>query len=360
MATGNGKVKIIDGDGHVIEDSAAIIKMMPSPFKERVWTSQLFPPLDHHHAAFMVDLPPNSFREVDANDWVNFMDGAGFESTVVYPTWGLAVGKYVEPPFARAATRAYNDWLHEFYTGPHDRIRGVGLIPMVDVGFAVEEMHRMVEELGFVGAMLPSNIVKGSLGSPEYHPIYAAAEKLGCALAVHGGAHDNYGINDFNNFAGYHAIGHPHGMVVSLTSMLFNGVFDKYPGVKIGFLEGGLAWLFMVLERCNGSYSAFRPYDPKDEMLKLNDGESMREYILRHVAAGRIYLGIEGDEPDIGYAVSQFGSEAFFFSSDFPHEVNEETIQAELDELDELESISAQDKANILRHNSERFYGLPA
>lgn len=350
--------RVIDGDGHIVEKPDQIIKMMPSPYSERVWPTQLFPPLDHHHSAFLVDLPPDSFRDIDPEGWVKFMDFANFDCTVVYPTWALAVGKYVEPHFARAATRAYNDWLHEQYCGPHQRINGIGLIPMIDVAFAVEEMHRVVEELGFAGIMLPSNLVKGTLGSPEFHPIYATAEKLGCALAVHGGAHDNYGINDFNNFAGYHAIGHPHGMVVSLTSMLFNGVFDKYPGVRIGFLEGGLAWLFMVLERCAGSYEAFKPYDPAGEMLRLNEGESMREYILRHIREGRIYLGIEGDEPDIGYAVSHFGSEPLMFSSDFPHEVNESTIQAELDELNANDAISAQDKENILRNNSERFYGL--
>lgn len=353
-------VRVIDGDGHVIEKPEAIIKMMPSPYKERVWPTQLFPPLDHHHGAFLVDLPPNSFRDVDARGWVDFMDFANFEAAVVYPTWGLATGKYVEPHFARAATRAYNDWLHEFYTGPQSRIKGIGLIPMIDIGFAIEEMHRVVEELGFAGVMLPSNLVKGTLGSPEFHPLYAAAEKLGCALAVHGGCHDNYGIDDFNNFAGFHAVGHPYGMVVSLTSMLFNGVFDKYPGLRVGFLEGGVAWLFMVLERCDGSYRAFKPYDPERELLQLSDGETMREYITRHLREGRIYLGIEGDEPDLGYAVSCFGSEPFFFSSDFPHEVNEETIRAELDELNELDAITAQDKANILRHNSGRFYGLEA
>lgn len=350
--------RVIDGDGHVIEKPEQIIKMMPSPYSERVWPSQLFPPLDHHHSAFLVDLPPNSFRDVDAQGWVDFMDFANFESAIVYPTWALAVGKYVEPHFARAATRAYNDWLHEYYTGPQNRIKGIGIIPMIDIGFAVEEMHRVVEEYGFVGAMLPSNIVKGTLGSPEFHPIYAAAEKLGCALAVHGGAHDNFGMNDFNNFAGYHAVGHAHGMVVSLTSMLFNGVFDKFPGLRIGFLEGGLAWIFMVLERCAGSYEAFKPYDPQGEMLKLQGDETMREYILRHLREGRIYIGIEGDEPEIAYAVSQFGSEPLLFSSDFPHEVNEETIQAELGELEQNAGLSILDKENILRNGAQRLYGL--
>ena len=353
-----GNLGYRDGDGHVIEDIDGIMKFLPKPFRDRVGLTQLVPPLDHHHAAIVVDVPEGAFQPVGPQGWADFMDGAGFETTVLYPTWFLAVGKYAEEPIARAATHAYNDWLHEMYTGPYEQMKGVGLIPMMDIGYAVEEMHRCVEELDFKAIMLPSNMLKGSLGSKEFHPIYAAAEKLGCSLAVHGGAHDNFGMNDFNTFAAYHAVGHTHGMILAMTSMLFNGVFDKFPNIKIGFLEGGLAWIFMILERCAGSYGAFKPYDPDGEYLQLADGESMRDYILRHMREGRIYLGIEGDEPDIGYATSVIGSEPLFFSSDFPHEVNAATIDAEIDELFELESIGDQDKANIMRHNSERFYAL--
>lgn len=351
-----GNLAYWDGDGHVIEDMDGIMKMLPKPFRDRVGLTQLMPPLDHHHSAIVVDVPEGAFRPVGPQGWSDFMAGAGFDKAHLYPTWGLAVGKYAEEPIARAATRAYNDWLHENYTGPFSELEGVGLIPMIDIGYAIDEMHRCVEELGFKAIMLPSNMLKGSLGSKEFHPLYAAAEKLGCSLAVHGGAHDNFGMNDFNTFAAYHAVGHTHGMVLALTSMLFNGVFDKFPNIKIGFLEGGLAWIFMILERCAGSYGAFKPYDPEGEYLQLKGDESMRDYILRHISEGRIYLGIEGDEPDIGYATSILGSEAMFFSSDFPHEVNEETIDAEIDELFALDSIDDQAKANIMRHNSQRFY----
>lgn len=357
--TSQTAVPMIDGDGHVIEDMNAIVKFMPSPYKERVTGAALFPPLDHHHTAFMADVPPQSFRMVDADDWVEFMDQGNFESAVVYPTMGLAVGKYVEHHFARVATRAYNDWLYEFYSQRNSRIKGVGLIPMDDPGFAVEEMHRVVQELGFVGVMLPSNLIKGNtLGSKEFHPIYAAAEKLGCSLPVHGGCHDYFGINDFNTFAAFHAVGHTHGMVVSLTSMLFNGIFDKFPGIRVGFLEGGLAWLLMVMERCSGSYGAFKPFDPDKELLQLAPEEGMRDYIIRQMKEGRINIGIEGDEPDLAYAVQRFGSEPFFFSSDFPHEVNEDTIQEEIDELYENEQMSLADKQNILRNNAKRFYAI--
>lgn len=360
MSNATDEFKVIDGDGHVIEYVDDIVKFMPRPYRDRVMGMQVFPPLDHHHSAFMADVPPRAFRMVNDKDWVAFMDHAGFEATVVYPTFGLAVGKYVEHHFARAATRAYNDWLHERYTGPAPRIHGMGLVPMDDPGYAVEEMHRVVEELGFAGVMLPSNLIKGTLGAKEFHPLYAAAEKLGCALAVHGGCHDNFGINDFSSFAAYHAVGHTHGQIISLTSMLFAGVFDKFPGLRVGFLEGGLAWVLTVLERCAGSHGAFKPYDPAGELLRLEDGETMGDYMLRHFREGRIYIGIEGDEPDLAHAVSRLGAGPFVFSSDFPHEVNEDTIREELGELHADPGLSRADKRGVLRDNAARLYGIAA
>ena len=77
------------------------------------------------------------------------------------------------------------------------------------------------------------------------------------------------------------------------------------------------------------------------------------------IKAGRVYVGVEGDEPSLAWAVKQFGPEAFVFSSDFPHEVNIESCQHEIEELLENDELSEDDKQAILYDNALRFYGLP-
>ena len=77
------------------------------------------------------------------------------------------------------------------------KLKAMALIPMQDVSEAVNEMRRAVKELGMPGAMLPSRGLPFDLGHRTYWPIYAEAEKLGCALAVHGGCHHGLGLDTF-------------------------------------------------------------------------------------------------------------------------------------------------------------------
>ena len=83
--------------------------------------------------------------------------------------------------------------------------------------------------LGMTGGMLSGTGIKGNLGSKEYWPIYAEAERLGCPLAVHAGNHVNFGMDQMNVFAPAHAIGHPLAMMIGLGGLVFNGVFDRFP-----------------------------------------------------------------------------------------------------------------------------------
>ncbi|MYK35372.1 MAG: amidohydrolase family protein, partial [Chloroflexi bacterium] len=108
---------------------------------------------------------------------------------------------------------------------------------------------------------------------------------------------------------------------------------------------------------CSGAYDAFTPVDPQRRFLRIEEGDNVEAYIQRMIDAGRLFVGIEGDEPMLANAVDKYGSGAFVFSSDFPHEVNIDTIRAEIDELLENEAVSESAKEDILYRNAARFYG---
>src|SRR5947207_2178355 len=86
------------------------------------------------------------------------------------------------------------------------KFNGVALIPMQDVPSAVIELRRAVKELGMLGAMLPSNGLRFHLGAKEFWPVYEEAEKLDCALAVHGGCYGDLGFNSFGVFPATRAL----------------------------------------------------------------------------------------------------------------------------------------------------------
>lgn len=350
--------RIIDGDGHVMEDFQAILDMMPAAYQKKHELLPLFPPLDHLHSADLIEFPPHAFEPVGREGWLEFLEDVGIESTVLYPTHGLSYGKVVSRYWAIDLARGYNDWLYENYCKQSPRFKGMALIPLQDPEAAVLELRRAVEELGMCGAMLAANGINMHLGHKFYFPIYAEAERLGCCLGVHGGSHDNFGMDDLNPYAPVHALGHSFGQMVCFGAIIFNGICDKFPNVRFGFLEGGVAWLLVCLERFDRSYETHIEYDPRGEFLQLKKGERVSDYVTRHMREGRLYIGCEGGEPDLAHAISRVGNEPFVFSSDFPHEVNNDICKEEIGEVIESNELTEDDKAAVLYRNAERFYRL--
>ena len=353
---------IYDGDGHIFEDREAIVSRMPRAWREARAVSRIgpIPELDNYHGLLSIT-PEGSFSNPDgAAGWARFMDELSIGGAALYPTDALSVGRMVDRDQAIALTRAYNDWLAEEYLARDARLQGLALIPMQEPDAAVRELRRAVEDLGMRGAMLPATGLPQHHGAKTYWPVYEEADRLGCCLSIHGGAYPNLGFNDLNVFAAIHAMGHPFGITIGFMSLLFNGVFDKFPNVRYGFMEGGVGWFLMALERADGSYKAFTPLDPRGEYVRLQDGESVRDYIARNVKEGRLYVGVEGDEPDLAHAVRTVGSEAFVWSSDFPHEVNVRTCGDELREMAENPELSDDDLDAILWRNAARLYAAPA
>jgi len=356
---GTPAIPVIDGDGHVMEDWDGILGFMPEPYrKSRLGGRRLFPPLDHLHSGRLNHTLPGAFRQVTPDEWLEFMDDTGIERAVLYTTGGLAIGKIVNAEFSVDIAKAYNDWLYHTYLTKDRRFQGIGLIPMQVPEEAVKELRRMVEELGFAGAMMPSMGLKGHLADKEYWPIFAEASRMGCCLAVHGGAHEGLGMDYLSPYAPINALGHPFGQMIAFASIVFNAILDRFPRLRIGFMEAGVLWLMTCLERFDRGWETHIPYDPSGAYLQLEAGEKVSDYIIRHIKDGRIFVGCEGTEPMLADAIRVVGSEAFIFSSDFPHEVNTEYCRHEIEEINRSPLLTADHKHALLHRNAENFYSL--
>jgi len=356
---GTPAIPVIDGDGHVMEDWDGILGFMPEPYrKSRLGGRRLFPPLDHLHSGRLNHTLPGAFRQVTPDEWLEFMDDTGIERAVLYTTGGLAIGKIVNAEFSVDIAKAYNDWLYHTYLTKDRRFQGIGLIPMQVPEEAVKELRRMVEELGFAGAMMPSMGLKGHLADKEYWPIFAEASRMGCCLAVHGGAHEGLGMDYLSPYAPINALGHPFGQMIAFASIVFNAILDRFPRLRIGFMEAGVLWLMTCLERFDRGWETHIPYDPSGAYLQLEAGEKVSDYIIRHIKDGRIFVGCEGTEPMLADAIRVVGSEAFIFSSDFPHEVNTEYCRHEIEEINRSPLLTVDHKHALLHRNAENFYSL--
>ena len=351
-------MQIIDADGHV--NDRAYGEEIASYMPKGQQLAQVFPELDHLHFRFL-----KQNRRATGNpgpqEWIRFLDETEIDWTVLYPTTGLAVGRIVAPEWAVLACQAYNNWLHERFLKASPRLKGMALIPIQDVEAAVSELRRAVRELGMSGGMLPSNgeAIQGHLGAKIYWPIYEEAQKLGCALAVHVGCLHHLGLDAFSTYYPAHALGHPFGIMIQAAAMLAHGVFERFPRLRVAFLEGGATWVPFFLDRLDRSYhQGHMQLDLQGQLVGgPKEGEKASDCFKRHLSAGRVFVGFDCDDDGLGTAIQKAGRGSFLFASDFPHEVfSAAKCRHEIDELLARDDLAKEDKEAVLGGNALRFY----
>jgi predicted TIM-barrel fold metal-dependent hydrolase len=355
---------LIDGDGHVWEDPAAIIDRLPDPYRDDFRTGRLHvpvhlqPQLDHMHAmpVAMRGFAEREDKNVGVRQWLDFVEAVGISKTVLYPTLALPNGKIRDKRYAVAFAQAYNDWIAETYVqDPSRRFQAAAVVPSLVPEEAAKELRRAKTELNLCAGFVATNSLPAHFGSPEYNVLWAEAEALDVPLAFHGGCHDGFGMDDFNVFAPVHALGHPFGLLTAMAALVFHGVYERFPRLRTAFLEGGSAWILTALERFDESIEAFPPYAGSGA-LELG-GRDMTDYLIDLLSTGRITFGCEGGEKHLAYIVEYVGCTPFMYSSDFPHEVDVETCRHEIETLRDS-SLSDTSKKAILSETAKRFYGL--
>src|SRR5258708_1929653 len=349
--------RVLDGDGHIIERDAELFEYLEPPYKGNATLLgyPFFPTLDgYNRGAVMARMGIHQSYEITPKLWVDTLDKAGLESTVLYPTAGLAFTMIQDPVWAVALARAYNDWFTDRYYRFNKRLRGMAVSPLQDVPEAVKELRRAVTELGMMGAVLPANDadigVRKGLGHRDFWPIYEEAEKLNVPVATHGAPSMNLGINAFTKFGMTIALEHPIAQMIQITSFVMEGVFDRFKKLRVGFLEAGTGWVPYMMDRLDRSYEVFR----------RNGKQEFSEYLQtkpsQHFASGRMYFSCEGGEPSLRNLVDRIGHKGLLFASDFPHEANLEHAMHEMEELLDRDDLSDAAKKGIFCDNIEAFY----
>jgi len=352
------ELQIIDADGHINDHvyGDEIAAYMPKGNQ----MAKLFPELDHLHFRYL-----KQNRRATGNptpdDWMRFLDQTGISWTVLYPTAGLAVGRIMAEEWAVVACKAYNTWLYERFLNSSPRLRGVALLPFQNVDAAVIELRRAVKELGMLGGMLPSNgeAIQGHLGNKSYWPIYEEAENLGCAIAVHVGCLHHMGLDAFSTYYPAHALGHPFSLMIQAAAMLAHGVFQRFPRLRVAFLEGGATWVPFMMDRLDRSYhDGHVQLDLEGNIIGgPAQGEKASDYFKKQLREGKLFVGFDCDDDGLGTAVTKAGREPFLFGSDFPHEVFDAVkCRHEIDELLERDDLTGADKEAALGGNALRFY----
>ena len=119
----------------------------------------------------------------------------------------------------------------------------MALVPFQDVPEAVKELRRAVNELKLPGVMLPAVGLRLPLGHESFWPIYQEAEKLDCMVGIHAtvrGPH-YFAADMFDQFIEVHTLSHSFAQMMQCTSMMFRGVFDQFPKLRVAYMEAVVA-----------------------------------------------------------------------------------------------------------------------
>ena len=342
------RFRVIDADGHCIEHDEQIAQY--ATYQGRSLKNadrscfSYFPSLDGWFRA-----ASDRIALGDPESWVSFLADTGMEMTFLYPTGGLAFGLVQDRDWSIGLARAYNDWLYNAYTKRDGRLQGIALLPFLDVPAAVTELRHAVRDLGMRGALLPAATVLGkAFGHRDFDPLYEEAERLDVALAFHGAPSRGFGFDFFDSFIKTHTLEHPFAVLVQFTSLMFDGVFERFPQLRVAFLECGAGWVPYMMDRMDDEFekrgTRWCPF------LRRKPSEYVRE--------GNIYFSCEVEERTLPYVIELVGEDRIFFASDFPHERARPDFLHDIPEFAQRTDLSDRVKEKILLHNARRFYRL--
>ncbi|HEU4978410.1 MAG TPA: amidohydrolase family protein [Solirubrobacteraceae bacterium] len=221
--------------------------------------------------------------------------------------------------YAAAIASAHNRWLAERWLEQHNgdgAFKGSITVAQQDPQLAAAEIDRWAGHPHMVQVTMDSG-ARAPFGQRFYHPIYEACERHRLPLALHPGT-EGMGINHQPS-PGYpsHYIEWHTNMALSfqahLTSLLCEGVFERFPGLRVVFVEGGIAWLAPLMWRLDSHWRSLRPEVP---WVRRRPSE----YLPEHVRLTTQPLERPERDEDLLALMEMMDAERLLmFSSDYPH-----------------------------------------
>lgn len=142
--------------------------------------------------------------------------------------------------FKTALMSAYNDWQVETWLDKDERLYGSVHVNAWDAEGAVREIDRMAAHPRMAQVML--YVCDQAFGEPRYHPIFEAAQRHGMVVGIHHSENSPTALGFHRYFAEWHTLV-PQVFMSEAVSLIFNGVFDKYPDLKVMLIEGGFSYV---------------------------------------------------------------------------------------------------------------------
>ena len=265
----------------------------------------------HHYApgkARMMGDDGTFFRDIDQNCWdpltiLSDMDANGVDAMVLC-TVPVLFSYWAKPDDTLYWSQFLNNHLAGVVKDHPRRFIGLGTLPMQDINLAIQELRRCVTELGFPGVEIGTNINGKNLDDKSLYPFWEAAQELGAAIFVH--PWEMMGAERTKKYFQQWLVGMPAETTLSVTSMIFGGVFDAFPKLRVMFSHAGGSFPF-TLGRISHGYHA-RP-----DLCNVHNVHDPKEYI------GQYWVdSITHNADALRFLLALIGPEKIAYGTDYP------------------------------------------
>jgi len=350
-------VKIIDADIHPSPRTPDELRgYVPEPWRSQQWSDEVFnaigsPIYEAPNKAQRLDSyagnggPPCSDPEFTARQ---LFSDAGVDLAIHIP---LTVRPTANPEHEAAVCAATNSWLKDTWLtryNKHGRYYGTLRVCSGDPQLAVREIERWAGDEHFVQVMLnPYN--DAPLGQARYYPIYETATRLNLPIGLHVNRSPGMRLLTPVGFSSYffehHAL-YSMMYMAHLTSLVFEGVFERFPTLRFSFIEGGFSWLVPLMWRLDRHWEHLGSEVP-------NVRRKPSEYIREHVRISTQPI----EEPEVASDLARLWDwvdpgELLMFATDYPH--------WDFDAPGQVNRFPESARKRILMENAREWYGLPA
>jgi predicted TIM-barrel fold metal-dependent hydrolase len=239
------------------------------------------------------------------------MDAMGVDIQVVFPTPMLVLGMHPQDDIEAAVGRAYNRWMVERILPQDDRIKGLLYLPFNTPKACIDIVREFGDAKGVIGFTVCATRNK-PVHDDQYMTLYAMIEEMGKPLAFHSGFHwSDPSFLQLNRFLSMHAISFVHYNLIHLTNWVINGLPERFPKLKVVWVESGLAWVPFAMQRLDHEFLMRVCEAP---MLKRLPSEYIRDMYFTSQPLEKTNMKLLEATFDAMKADTQL-----LFASDWPH-----------------------------------------
>jgi aminocarboxymuconate-semialdehyde decarboxylase len=234
-----------------------------------------------------------------------------------------------------------NDDIAEVQAARPERFVGLGSVPMQDSELAIGELERCMRDLGLAGVQIGSNVNGANLDSPELFPVFEAAQQLGAAVFVH--PWEMVGRERMARYWLPWLVGMPAETSLAICSLIFSGVLERLPRLRVAFAHGGGAFPGTFGRIAHG-------FDVRPDLCAVANAVPPKEYL------GRIYVdSLVHDPLALRFLVELMGARRVALGSDYPFPLGE----AHPGELIDSCGFPEETRARLLHGTALEWLGLP-